>query len=120
MTRREFSKTSNEKGLLKNDNARSGKNIVIYTNISSSFLYSHNIKHNSIVSKAVRAKRIKVFHTRKVNTILLATDVITKKDNIYDNYRDIYNLDHLMHGHKFHEAISENAETNPKRWNFQD
>ena len=97
MTRRELSKvlhpyTSNEKALLKNDNARSSKNVAIDTSISSSLLYSHPINHNSMVSKDTRVKWTTLSHARTVNHISLAIDVIAKQDNIYDNHRDIYTL----------------------------
>ena len=72
MTRREFNKmlypnTSNEKGLPKHDNARFSKNIAIDANASSSLLYSHNSKYNSMVSKGAsetRVKRTTVFRAR--------------------------------------------------------
>ena len=117
MTRREFSKvlhtcTSNEKRSIENDNARSYESIVIYPNISSSLLYSHTIKHNSIVIKAVKTKRTMDFHARTVNHISLAADVIEKKDNIYDNHWNIYILNHLTHRHNFHKAVSENLKRN--------
>ena len=38
--------------------------------------------------------------------------VIANKDNINDNHRNVYTLDHLTHGHNSHEAVLENVETN--------
>ena len=122
MTRRELSKvlhpyTSNEKALLKNDNARSSKNVAIDTSISSSLLYSHPINHNSMVSKDTRAKWTTLSHARTVNHISLAIDVIAKQDNIYDNHRDIYTLNYLTHRLNSHKAISENIEKmKQKKW----
>ena len=104
-----YSNTSNEKGLLENDNARSSENIVIDTHASSSLLYSHNSNYNSTVSKATSKSRIKrtiAFHARKANPVSLATDVVTKRDDIYNNHRYTYTLDYLAQEHNSHEVVS--------------
>ena len=110
---------SNEKGLIKNDNTSSSENLATATKASSSLLYSHNRKHNSIVRKAASetmAKRTKVFHARKDNPISLANKVIAKRDNIYDSQAMIsnatlYSGDNILNDTMNNEVtISNNSE----------
>lgn len=93
MNSNEFNKVlhpyiSNEKGLTINDNASSSENLTISTKTSSSLLYSHNRKHNSLIKKfasETMAKMTTVFRARKDNTISLANTVSAKIHNNYTN-----------------------------------
>lgn len=77
---------SNEKGLIKNDNASTRDNLVIATTTSTNFLYSHNRKHYSIARKAAsetKTKRTTLVHARKYNPLSLVNIVIKTRDNMY-------------------------------------
>ena len=68
---------------------------------SSSLIYSHNRKLNTIVRKSTRetmAKRITVFHARKDNSIPLVNIVIAKSNDSYTNQTIIKNSQLYIRG----------------------
>ena len=110
--------TSNEKGLLTNDNASSSENLELDTNVSSSCLYAQNSNHNSILRKGVNetlTKRTTDFYVRKDNPLLLETIVIAKRDSIYDN-------DKISHGNimktDINAPLSEKKESNHANYDY--